>query len=167
MQTQRMIKPHQSWCVKGTGRKWVWSEEWVNKKYVFCCCCFCWIFTPFSPQFRGIQLLVATLLSHRYNSLRARERRRLKVMRPPIHNPTKPHCFLTQRVSNPEASRTNVSEETPCTWQPWFSAHCARPATGVAGAQWEKDIHTGQTLPNPDDARPIARCPTDLPVAAG
>jgi hypothetical protein len=40
----------------------------------------------------------------------------LKVMRPPKHNPTKPHCFLTQRASNTEASRTNVSEETPCTW---------------------------------------------------
>ena len=42
-------------------------------------------------------------------------------MRTPIHNPTKPHCFLTQRASNPEASRTNVSEATPCTWQPWLA----------------------------------------------
>uniref|UniRef100_A0A8C7QXX1 Poly(A) specific ribonuclease subunit PAN2 n=1 Tax=Oncorhynchus mykiss TaxID=8022 RepID=A0A8C7QXX1_ONCMY len=31
-------------------------------------------------------------------------------MRPPIHYPTKPHCFLTQSASNPKASRTNVSE---------------------------------------------------------
>ena len=54
----------------------------------------------------------------------SRERRRLKVMRPPIHNPTKPHCFLT-RASTPEASRTNVSEETPCTWQPWLA--CTAP----------------------------------------
>ena len=28
-------------------------------------------------------------------------------------------------------------------------------------------IPTGQTLPNPDDARPIVRRPKDLPVAAG
>uniref|UniRef100_A0A8C8IS77 EF-hand domain-containing protein n=1 Tax=Oncorhynchus tshawytscha TaxID=74940 RepID=A0A8C8IS77_ONCTS len=28
---------------------------------------------------------------------------------------------LQQRASNPEASRTNVSEETPCTWQPWLA----------------------------------------------
>jgi hypothetical protein len=35
------------------------------------------------------------------------------------------------------------------------SAHCARPATGVAGAWWDKDIPTDQALPNPDDARPI------------
>ncbi|CDQ58495.1 unnamed protein product [Oncorhynchus mykiss] len=58
--------------------------------------------------------------------VRARERRRMKVISPPIHNSTKPHCFLTQRASNPEASRTNVSEETPCTWQPWL----ARTAPG-------------------------------------
>jgi hypothetical protein len=45
--------------------------------------------------------------------------------------------------------------------------HCARPATGAAGAWWDKDIPTGQTLPNLDDARPIVRRPTDLPVAAG
>ena len=30
--------------------------------------CFLFYFTPFSPQFRGIQLLVVTILSHRYNS---------------------------------------------------------------------------------------------------
>jgi hypothetical protein len=47
------------------------------------------------------------------------------------------------------------------------SVHCAWPATGVAGARWDKDIPTGQTLPNPDDARPIVRRPTDLPVADG
>jgi hypothetical protein len=47
------------------------------------------------------------------------------------------------------------------------SMHCAQPATGVASARWDKDIPTGQTLPNPDDSRPIVRRPTDLPVAAG
>ena len=60
-------------------------------------------------------------------------------MSPPKHNPTKP-----QRASSPEASRTNVSEETPYTW--------------------DKDIPTGQTLPNPDDARPIVRRPKDLRI---
>ena len=46
------------------------------------------------------------------------------------------------------------------------SVHCARPDTGVAAAQWDKDIPTAQALPNPDDARPIVRRPMDLPVAA-
>ncbi|XP_070995671.1 LOW QUALITY PROTEIN: SH2 domain-containing adapter protein E-like [Oncorhynchus clarkii lewisi] len=53
-------------------------------------------------------------------------------MRPPKHNPTKPHCFLTQCTSNPEASRTNVSEETPYTWRtPGVSVHCTQPATEI------------------------------------
>ena len=30
--------------------------------------------------------------------------------KPPKHNPTKPHCFLTQCASNPETSRPYVSE---------------------------------------------------------
>ncbi|XP_071270748.1 eukaryotic translation initiation factor 1A, X-chromosomal-like isoform X3 [Salvelinus alpinus] len=29
------------------------------------------------------------------------------------------------------------------------SVHCARPATGVASALWDKDIPAGQTLPKP------------------
>ena len=37
------------------------------------------------------------------------------------------------------------------------SAHCARPATGVAGARSLPEIPTDQSLPNPDDARPIVR----------
>jgi hypothetical protein len=37
----------------------------------------------------------------------------------------------------------------------------SRPATG------DKDIPTGQALPNPDDARPIVGRPHDLPVATG
>ena len=72
----------------------------------------------FLPNF-VVSCLIAT------TPVRARERRRLKVMRPPIHNPTKPHCFLTQRSSNPEASCTNVSEETRCTWQTWLA--CTAP----------------------------------------
>ena len=74
--------------------------------------------------------------------VRARERRRLKTMRPPKHNPTKPHCFLTQRASNPEASRTNVSEETPCTWQPWL----ARTAPGPPQESLVRD-ETRTSLP--------------------
>ena len=28
------------------------------------------------------------------------------------HDPAKPHCFMTHCLLNPEASRTNMSEET-------------------------------------------------------
>jgi hypothetical protein len=61
------------------------------------------------------------LVSSLPTPVRAQERRRLKVMRLLIHNPTKPHCFLTQLTSNPEARHTNLSEETPCTWLPWLA----------------------------------------------
>jgi hypothetical protein len=40
-------------------------------------------------------------------------------------------------------------------------AHCTRPATQVTGARWDNDIPTGQTLPNPDDARPIVAAGCD------
>ena len=84
-------------------------------------------FTPFSPQFRGIQLfLVATILSHRYNFCTGSGETKVES---PTHNPSRiqPDTQLNTARSNPEASRTNVSEETPCTWQPWL-AHTA-PST--------------------------------------
>ena len=76
----------------------------------------------------------------------------------------KPHCFLTQSPLNLEASRTNVSEETP---GDGVSVHCARPATGVVSARWEKDIPAAKPSPNPDDAGPIVCQPMGLPVVAG
>ena len=80
--------------------------------------------------------------------IRTRERRRSRAMRPPKHNPTKPHCFLTQCLINPEASHINVSEETPYTWRPCQCA-CAQPTTGIARARWDKDIPASQTLHKP------------------
>uniref|UniRef100_A0AAZ3R1R5 Sleeping Beauty transposase HTH domain-containing protein n=1 Tax=Oncorhynchus tshawytscha TaxID=74940 RepID=A0AAZ3R1R5_ONCTS len=78
--------------------------------------------------------------------VRTPERRRLRAMRPPKHDPAKPHCFLKHFSLNPEASRTNESEETLSDWQPCQRA-CALPATGVARARWDKDNPDGQTLP--------------------
>ena len=45
----------------------------------------------------------------------------------------------------PEASRTNVSEETLYNWQPCQRA-CARPARGITRARWDKDIPAGENL---------------------
>ena len=96
----------------------------------------------FSPQFRGIQLVVVTVLSHRCNSCTDA---RLRAMRPLKPNPTKLHCFFTQCPSNPESSHPNVAEETPYTWLPCQRAY-AQPATGVAGAGWDKEISAFQTF---------------------
>jgi hypothetical protein len=112
------------------------------------------ILPPFSPQFRGIQLLVVTILSHRFNSRTGSGETKVEshASSKTQPNQAKPHCFLTQRASNPEASHTNVSGLGP---GDLVSVHCARPTTGVASARFDKDIPTGQTLPNPDDARPV------------
>ena len=61
-------------------------------------------------------------------------------MRPPKHNPTKPHCFLTQHSSNPEASRppqeSLVRDETrtslpakPSLTRPTLGQLCVAPRT--------------------------------------
>ena len=63
---------------------------------------------------------------------------------PPKHNPAKPHCFLTQYLLSLEASRTNVSEETPCTWRP--CQHALRPARHRSRL-CAINIPAGQTLP--------------------
>ena len=101
----------------------------------------------FLPNFVVANCLVATIAT---TPVRARERQRLKVMRPPIHNPTKP-------PSNPEASRTNVSEETQCTWQPWLARTAPGPPQESLVRDETRTSLPAQTLPNPDAARPIVR----------
>ena len=73
----------------------------------------------FYPFFSPI-VLVATILSYRYNSRTGSGETKVDSH---VSSDTQPKqtSFLTQRASNPEASRTNVSEETPCTWQPWLA----------------------------------------------
>jgi hypothetical protein len=81
----------------------------------------------FSPQFRGIQLfLVATILSHRYNSRTGSGETKVESHASSDTQPNQAALLLNTAPSNPEASRTNVSEETLCTWQPWL----ARTAPG-------------------------------------
>jgi hypothetical protein len=84
-------------------------------------------FTPFSTQFHPSQLVVTVLYHHcicPMDSVEAKVEWRAS-------SETQPHCFLTQCTLNLGASPTNVSEETPYTWQPCQLA-CARAcATGV------------------------------------
>uniref|UniRef100_A0AAZ3RD89 DENN/MADD domain containing 4A n=1 Tax=Oncorhynchus tshawytscha TaxID=74940 RepID=A0AAZ3RD89_ONCTS len=98
--------------------------------------------------------------------VRARERRRLKVMRSLKRNPTNQAALLLN-TANPEASRTNVSEETPCTWQPWL----ARTAPGPPQESLVRD-ETRTSLPTkPSLTRTtlgqLCVPPTDHPVVAG
>ena len=83
----------------------------------------------FYPFFSPISwypiVVVATILSHRYNSRTGSGETKVESHAFPDTQPNQPHCFLTQRASNPEASRTNVSEETLCTCQLWLA--CTAP----------------------------------------
>ena len=85
--------------------------------------------------------LVATILSHRYNSRMGSGETKVESHASSDTQPNQaaiecyfPQCFLTQHASNPEASRTNVSEETLCTWQPWL-------ARTVPGPPQESLVH--------------------------
>ena len=57
--------------------------------------------------------------------LRTQERRRLRAMHPPKHDPVKPDRFSTHCSLNLEASCTNESEETSSSWQPMSA--CRQP----------------------------------------
>ena len=67
-------------------------------------------------------------------------------MRPPKHDPAKPHCFLTNCSLNLEASRTNVSEETSYNWLREVSMQASGPPQGVARERGDKDY---SAWPNP------------------
>ena len=122
---------------------------------------FIYFFTPlFLPNF-AISKLVVAVLSHRCNSLTDSGEAKVQS----CESSGKKNCQAVQCTLNPEASRTNVSEETPYTWRPCQRA-CARPATQ------ESLEHDGtraslpaKPSPNPEDAGPILRLLTGLPVA--
>ena len=79
-------------------------------------------------------------------------------------NPTRPHCFLTQCPLNPEASHTNVLAETLCTLATVSSFTAPQEPLERDGM---KTSLPAKPSPNPDDAGPIVRHPTGIPVAAG
>ena len=111
-------------------------------------------FTPFSPQFRGIQLLVITILSHHYNSLMGSGETKVESHASSETQPNQATLLLNTARIQPGSQLHQCVGGNTVHLSTLVSVHCARPATGVVGARWDKDIPTGQTLPNPDDARP-------------
>ena len=75
--------------------------------------------------------LVATILSHRYNSRTGSGETKVESHASSDTQPNQAALLLITVPSNPEASRTNVSEETPCTWQPWIVRTAAAPPQEV------------------------------------
>ena len=74
----------------------------------------------FLPNFVVSHCLVATILSHRYNSRTGSGETKVESHASSDTQPNQAALLLNTEPSNPEASRTNVLEETPCTWQPWL-----------------------------------------------
>ena len=106
-----------------------------------------YFFTPFSPQFRGIQLfLVATILSHRYNSRTGLGETKVESHASSDTRPNQAALLLNTARFQPGSQ---PSEETPCTWQPWL----ARTAPGMPQESLVRD-ETRISLPaNPSLTR--------------
>jgi hypothetical protein len=130
--------------------------------YMFFFCC--WIFTPFSwcPI-----VVVATILSHRYNSHTGSGETKVESHASSDTQPNLAALLLNTVRIQPGSQPHQCVGGNTVHLATLASAHCPRPATGVADVRWDKDIPTNQALPNPDDTSPIVRRPTDLPVAAG
>ena len=133
------------------------SVETFSRKNVW------WSFFFFQFQFQFLPLigssysLVSSLQLQRRGE--GREPCVLRNTTQPSHTASWHDAHPTQKPVAPMCRRKH---RTP---GDLVSMQCARPATGVASAWWDKDIPDGQTLPNPDDAGLIVRRPMDLPVA--
>ena len=115
-------------------------------------------FTPFSLQFRDIQLVV-TVLSHRFNSPTDSGEAK--------HDPAKPHCFLTHCSLNPEASRTNVLEETLYNWRPRSAYRLPSRHNESLERDGTRKSQPVRPSPNLDGAGPVVRHFMGFLVMAG
>jgi hypothetical protein len=135
-------------------------KHFIKKNFFF--------FLPlFLPNFVVSNYLVATILSHRYNSRTGSGETKVESHASSDTQPNQAVLLLNTARIQPGSQPHQYVRGNTVHLATLVSVHCTRPATGVAGARWDKNIPTGQALPNPDDARPIVRRPTDLPVTAG
>ena len=117
-------------------------------------------YTPFSPQFSGIQLVV-TVLSHRCNFRTYSGEAKVESC---ASSETQPSEATLLKL---EASRTNVSEETPYTWRPCRRALRRKKPQELLVRDGTKTSLLAKPSPNPDDAGPIVPRPMGLPVVSG
>ena len=122
---------------------------------------FCWLslLPPFSHHFRGIQLLVVTILSHRYNSCTGSGETKVESHASSETQPNQATLLLNTARIQPGSQPHQCAGGNTVHLSTLVSVHCARPT--VRG---DKDTPTDQTLPHPDAARPIVRRPMDRPA---
>jgi hypothetical protein len=86
------------------------------------------IFTPFCPQFRGIQLLVVTIFSHRYNSHTGSGETK-------VESHASSETQLNQAALLLNTGRIQPGSQPHQCVGDLVSVHCAQPATGVGSAR--------------------------------
>ena len=89
----------------------------------------------FSPQFRGIQLLVATILSHRYNSRTGSGETKAECHASSDTQPNQAALLLNTARIQPGSQPHHCVGGNTVHLATLVSVHCARRATGVAGAR--------------------------------
>jgi hypothetical protein len=90
---------------------------------------------PFSPQFCGIQLLVVTVVSHRYNSRTDSGEAKVERHASSKTQPNQAALILNTACIQPGSQPHQCVGCFHCTPSDLVSVHCAWPATGVASAR--------------------------------
>ena len=90
---------------------------------------------PFSPQFHGIQLLIVTILSHRYNSRTGSGETMVERHTSSETQPNQATLLLNTAHVQPGSQSHQCVRGNTVHLANLASVHCARPATGVAGAR--------------------------------
>ena len=93
------------------------------------------ILPPFSPQFRGIQLLVTTILSHRYSSRTGSGETKVESHASSETQPNQAALLLNTARIQPGSQPHQCVRGNTVHLSDLVSVHCARPATGVASAR--------------------------------
>jgi hypothetical protein len=91
-------------------------------------------FTPFSPQFCGIQLLVVTILSHCYNPRTGSGETKAESHASSETQPNQAALLLNTARLQPGSQPHQCVGGNTMHLATLVSTHCAQPATGVAGA---------------------------------
>jgi hypothetical protein len=92
-------------------------------------------FTLLSPRFRGIQLLVITILSHRYNCRTGSGETKVESYESSKTQPNQAALLLNTARIQPGSHPHQCVGGNTVHLVTLVSVYCARPATGVTGAR--------------------------------
>ena len=124
------------------------------------------IITPFSPQFRGIQLLVVTILSHRYNSRTGSGETKVESHASSETQPNQAALLLNTACIQPGSQQHQCVGENTVHLATWLACTApGPPQESLVRDETRTSLPTKPSL-HPDETRPIVCRRMDLPVAA-